>query len=131
MTWTHKVRGGTGRIATIATVIALPVLRVLTHYGLHFVFPGLLAWLLFRSRWKAAWAIIVATMLVDADHLLADPVFAPDRMSVGFHPLHSYPAITIYALMLLVPNRTVRIIAVGLLFHMLTDAQDSLWVRML
>lgn len=122
---------GRGALLQSRPVIALPALRVLTHYGLHFVFPGALAWLFFRSRWKAAWVIMVATMLVDADHLLADPVFAPDRMSVGFHPLHSYPAIVVYALMLLVPNRTVRIIAVGLLFHMLTDAQDFLWVRML
>lgn len=112
-------------------MLVLSALRFVTHYGLHFVFPGVLAWLFFRDRWKAAWVIMVATMLVDADHLLADPVFAPDRMSVGFHPLHSYPAIVAYALMLLVPNRTVRIIAVGLLFHMFTDAQDFLWVRML
>lgn len=109
----------------------LPAARFLTHYGLHFGFPGVLAWLLLRDRWKVAWSIMVATMLVDADHLLADPVFAPDRMSVGFHPLHSYPAIVVYALMLLVPNRVVRIIAVGLLFHMLTDAQDVVWVGFL
>ena len=109
---------------------ALPVLRFLTHYGLHFGFPGVLAWLFFRDRWKAAWALMIATMVVDADHLLADPLFDPDRMSVGFHPLHSYPAIAVYALLLLVPSRTVRIIAVGLLFHMLTDAQDFLWARL-
>lgn len=112
-------------------MLALPALRVLTHYGLHFAFPGVLAWLLFRDGWKRAWAIMVATMVVDVDHLLADPLFDPDRMSVGFHPLHSYPAIGVYALMLLVPNRAVRIMAVGLLFHMLTDAQDFLWVGLL
>lgn len=110
---------------------ALWVLRFLTHYGLHFGFPGVLAWLFFRDGWKRAWALMIGTMLVDLDHLLADPVFDPDRMSVGFHPLHSVPAVAVYGLMLLVPNRAVRIIAVGLLFHMLTDAQDFLWVRLL
>ncbi|MGH1344907.1 MAG: DUF6122 family protein [Nannocystales bacterium] len=105
--------------------------RFLTHYGLHFGAPGALAWLLFRERWKTAWGLMVATMVVDADHLLADPVFEPDRMSVGFHPLHSYPAIALYALMLLVPCTRVRVVAVGLLFQMLPDAQDSLWVGLL
>ncbi len=107
---------------------AVDVLRTLTHYGLHFAFPGVLAWLLFRDRWRAAWLVMASTMLVDLDHLLADPIFDPSRMSVGFHPLHSYPAIGVYALMLLIPNTTVRVVAVGLLLHMLTDAQDFLWV---
>ncbi len=109
---------------------ALPVLRFITHYGLHFAFPGVLAWLFFRDRWKSAWRMMVATMVVDADHLLADPLFDPNRMSVGFHPLHSYAAIVLYALLLFMPNTTVRIIAVALLFHMLTDAQDFLWLRL-
>ncbi len=108
----------------------LPAARFVTHYGLHIVAPGLLGWLLFRQRWKTAWLVMVATMLVDADHLLAEPVFDPDRMSVGFHPLHSYPAIVVYALMLLIPRAPVRIVAVGLLFHMFTDAQDFLWVAL-
>ncbi len=72
--------------------------------------------------------LMVATMLVDLDHSLANPMFDPSRCSIGFHPLHSYPAIGIYALLLLVPNRYVKIIALGLLFHMLTDWQDCLWM---
>lgn len=108
----------------------LPAARFMTHYGLHFVAPGGLAWLFFRERWKTAWAVMIGTMLVDADHLLADPVFDPDRMSVGFHPLHSYPAVVLYALMLLIPRTPVRIVAAGLLFHMFTDAQDFLWVAL-
>ena len=30
-----------------------------------------------------------ATMLVDLDHLLATPLYNPDRCSLGFHPLHT------------------------------------------
>ena len=104
------------------------IARAVVHYGLHFAAPGLLAWWLFRDRWKLAWGLMVATMLVDLDHLLADPVFDPNRMSVGFHPLHSYVAIAVYLAMLAVPRPTVRMVAVGLLFHMVTDAQDYLWV---
>lgn len=104
--------------------------QTITHYSLHFLAPGALAWLLFRSDWKRAWAIMIATMLVDLDHLLAYPdVFVPNRCSVGFHPLHSYWAIGAYVL-LLAPPKT-RVIAVGLLFHMLTDLQDCWWMAAL
>jgi hypothetical protein len=107
------------------TLEALKILQPITHYSLHFIAPGLLAWLFFRDRWKKAWLIMIATMLVDLDHLLATPVFEPGRCSIGFHPLHSYPAIAVYFLLLFFPK--MRIIAAGLLFHMLTDWQDCLW----
>ncbi len=32
---------------------------------------------------------MLATMAIDLDHLLADPVFDPDRFCIGFHPLHT------------------------------------------
>lgn len=101
-------------------------LQALVHYSLHFLAPGLLAWLFFRSQWQRAWLIMLATMLVDLDHLLADPIFDPGRCSIGFHLLHSYPAIGAYALMLLFPR--LRIVALGLLFHMFTDWQDCWWM---
>lgn len=67
-------------------------------------------------------------MLVDLDHLLADPVYDPGRCGVGFHPLHSYPAIAGYAALMLVPR--VRLLAVGLLLHMALDALDCVWLRL-
>ncbi|NRA51456.1 MAG: hypothetical protein HRU12_20210 [Phaeodactylibacter sp.] len=103
----------------------MSILQPIVHYSLHFLAPGLLAYFLFPGQWKRAWLIMIATMLVDIDHLLADPIFDPDRCSIGFHPLHSYPAIGVYAVLLFWPKS--RIIAVGLLFHMLTDFQDCLW----
>lgn len=106
----------------------LDIIRTVVHYSLHLAFPGLIAWVFFRDRWKNAWLIMVATMLVDLDHLMANPVFDPDRCSIGFHPLHSYYAIIVYALILLIPNTKLKIIATGLLFHMLTDFQDCLWI---
>ncbi len=75
-----------------------------------------------------AWLVMVATMLVDLDHLFAWPeVFVPGRCSIGFHRLRSYPAIAICVLALAVPQP--RVVAVGLLFHMATDFQDCLWMR--
>jgi hypothetical protein len=106
----------------------LQVLKTVVHYGLHFLAPGLLAYIFFRNKWKQAWLIMVATMIVDADHLLATPVFEPGRCSIGYHPLHSYYAIAGYFVMLFFPKT--RIIAVGLLFHMLTDFQDCQWAQL-
>lgn len=103
----------------------LSILQPIIHYSLHFLFPGLIAWFFFRKKWKKAWLIMIATMLVDLDHLLAEPMFDPARCSIGFHPLHSYYAIAIYAVMAFFPK--LRIVAVGLLFHMVTDFQDCLW----
>lgn len=102
------------------------ILQPLVHYSLHFLAPGLIARIFFRNQWKKAWLIMLATMLVDLDHLLATPLFDPGRCSIGFHPLHSYYAIAVYAVMAFIP--TVRIIAIGLLFHMFTDYQDCLWM---
>ncbi len=106
----------------------MEITRSLVHYSLHFLAPGLLAWFLFRDIWKKGWLIMIGTMLVDLDHLLARPIFDPARCSIGFHPLHSGYAIAFYFLLLLYPNKYVRIIAVGLLFHMATDFQDCLWL---
>lgn len=106
-------------------------LQILTHYALHFIVPGLLSWILFRKMWRVGWFLMSVTMLVDLDHLLASPIFDPARCSINFHPLHSYYAIGFYFALLLIPNVYVRIIAVGLLFHMVTDFQDCLWISSL
>ena len=65
---------------------------------------------------------MTGTILVDLDHLMATPIFDPERCSVGYHTLHSYTAIFIYFLMLFPPKS--RIVAIGLLLHMYTDLQD-------
>jgi hypothetical protein len=99
--------------------------QTLVHYGLHFVFPAVLALVFFPLMWQTAYLIMVATMLIDLDHLLAKPIFDPLRCSVGYHPLHSFYAIPVYALLLLLP--ATQLIAVGLLFHLFTDTVDCLW----
>jgi len=63
-------------------------------------------------------------MLVDLDHLLANPIFDPNRCSIGFHPLHSYYAIGVYVVILLIPK--LRVIAIGMLIHMGLDYLDCL-----
>lgn len=70
---------------------------------------------------------MLATMLIDLDHLLADPIFSATRCSINFHPLHSYWAIVMYVL--LAYFKKTRIIAVGLILHIITDSIDCLWMR--
>lgn len=107
----------------------MPSFRTLVHYSLHFLAPGIIAFVLFKEQWEMAWIIMLVTMVVDLDHLLAKPMFDPNRCSIGFHLLHSYPAITAYFLLLFVPNFYIQVIAIGLLFHMFTDWQDCLWTK--
>lgn len=92
------------------------------HYSLHFLAPGLIAWVFYRERWTRVWLILLATMLVDLDHLLATPVFDPNRCSIGFHPLHTVPAMAVYVVMLWFPKT--RIVGIGLLLHMVADGVD-------
>ena len=107
------------------TIQLLKIIQFCIHYGLHFIAPAAIALLFFRENWKRAWFLMAATILVDLDHLLATPIFDPTRCSIGYHPLHTWPAMVVYVLMLF-PKQT-RIVAVGLLFHMLTDYQDCCW----
>ncbi|MDH5434072.1 MAG: DUF6122 family protein [Gammaproteobacteria bacterium] len=92
------------------------------HIFLHFIIPLLTAKFFYTKNWLKVWGILVLTMLVDLDHLLATPMYDPMRCSINFHPLHTYWAIGVY-LLLLIPKKT-RIVAIGLVIHMLLDWQD-------
>ncbi|WP_419869231.1 DUF6122 family protein [Chryseobacterium sp. CT-SW4] len=101
--------------------------KTLVHYFLHLVFPVFIALVFFPKDWKKAYLIMLGTMLVDLDHLFANPIFDPNRNSIGFHFLHSYYAIAVYFLLLFFKGN-IKIIGIGLLLHMLTDIQDyQLW----
>ncbi len=103
------------------------VLQQSLHFFLHIVFPALVAWYFFKPEWRKVYVIFLLTMLVDLDHLIADPIFDPSRCSIGFHPLHSNIAILIYTILLFIPKT--RIIAVGLLMHMITDFIDCQFMQ--
>lgn len=99
-------------------------LQHIIHYGLHFVAPIGIAIAINKASWKGIYFILVATMLIDLDHLLATPIFDAQRCSIGFHPLHSYIAIGAYIILLFIPKT--KIIGIGLLFHIFTDGIDCL-----
>jgi len=58
------------------------------HLFLHFAVPAAIVGLLYRHRWQSAYLLMMATMVVDLDHLLASPIYDASRCSIGFHPLH-------------------------------------------
>lgn len=107
------------------------------HLALHALVPLAVALVFYRARWRSAVLILLATMLMDADHLLATPIYDPARCSIGFHPLHTAPAIAVYALLFALPlafghdagewrraARAVHLVGLGLLIHMALDWAD-------
>ena len=105
------------------------MLQSIVHYSLHFLVIGLIAYLYDPKQWKKYWLVLLATMLVDLDHLVADPIFEAGRCSIGFHPLHSEVMIAVYLLgTLFIKHRILKLIFIGLLFHMFTDSVDCIWM---
>ena len=101
------------------------MLQDFVHYFLHFGFPLVIAFLFYRNRWKQVYIVLLLTMLVDLDHLWADPIFDPNRCSIGFHFLHSYYIIPVYVVGLFF--KQTRVVAIGLVLHMITDGIDCIW----
>ena len=100
--------------------------RTLVHNFLHVFVLALAVWIFYREDWKNSFVLLMLTMIVDIDHLLANPLFDPQRCSIGFHPLHTEAATSLYALMLL--HRKFRIFGLGLLIHMSLDGLDCMWM---
>jgi hypothetical protein len=96
--------------------------QTIVHYGCHFLIPLVVALLFFKSNWKFAFLIMILGLLIDLDHLVATPIFNPNRCSINFHPLHSYFATAIY-LLLIIPQNT-RLIGLGLVIHIFSDSVD-------
>ena len=96
------------------------------HICLHFIVPLVVAWIIDKKKYLTIWIILMLSMLIDMDHLLANPVYDPSRCSIAFHPLHSYFAIALYALLLLSPKT--RLLAIGLVIHIALDGIDCLYM---
>lgn len=102
------------------------MLQSITHYGIHFIGPLLVALLFFKQNWKKAYAIMLLGMLIDLDHLFANPIFDPNRCSINFHFLHTYYAIGVYVLLAL--WKKTRLIGIGLLVHIIADTVDCWFI---
>ena len=127
-------------------------LRAILHLMLHVAVPAIVAWLWFSSSsgapsqragstgldngrgkgfqaglFRRAWLLLMLGWVIDLDHLLADPIYAPDRCSIGFHPLHTAPAIAAYGALTIA--RPTRLLGIGLLIHIVLDLIDCVWMR--
>ena len=92
------------------------------HLALHFLVPAIIVGIFFRKGWKVSYLIMIATMLVDIDHVFASPIYDPQRCSIGFHPLHQVWLMPVYAVLCFIPKT--RILGIGLLTHMALDSTD-------
>jgi hypothetical protein len=102
------------------------MLRTIVHLALHALVPAAVARIAFPDRWKWAWIVMVATMAVDLDHLLAMPVFDANRCSIGFHPLHTWPVMAALPVLAVIPKT--RLVGLGLVIHMALDGLDCVWM---
>ena len=102
------------------------MLRFCLHYGIHFIIPILIGFLFFKKNKLRAIIILLSAIVIDIDHLLANPIFDPNRCSINFHPLHTFWAIGVYVI-LLFPKKT-RIFGIALLLHIFADWVDCLFI---
>lgn len=98
------------------------MLRILLHYGIHFVLPFIIGFAFFKKDRAKIIMIFLGAILIDVDHLLADPIFDSNRCSINFHFLHSYWAIAVY--LALTFFKKSRLIGFALLLHILADLID-------
>ena len=135
--------------------------RAVIHMLLHVMVPvvvWIFVWIGFRlingprikipkeSGWQS-WlshplVIMLMTMSVDIDHLLATPIYEANRCSILFHPLHTTWPMLAYGAMLIWPllksvsaytlsskDRVIGWVGAGLVIHMSLDSLDCLWMR--
>ncbi|MFC4219699.1 DUF6122 family protein [Flagellimonas marina] len=98
--------------------------RHLLHYGIHFLVPILIAFFFFKENRIKVVLILLMGIVIDVDHLWANPLFDPNRCSIGFHPLHSYWAILVYCVLPFF--KPTRIVGLALIIHIIADMTDCL-----
>ena len=96
--------------------------RFFVHYGIHFLVPIAIGLLLFKEHRLKVILILLAGIVIDVDHLWANPIFDPERCSIGFHLFHSYWAIVVYFGLLFF--KKTWIFGLALLIHIFADAMD-------
>ena len=100
-------------------------MQIFIHYFLHFGLPLLISIIFFKKQWKKVYLIFISTMLIDLDHLFANPIFDANRCSINFHPLHTYYAFAVYIIFMFL-RKPFNIIGIGLALHIITDLIDCL-----
>ena len=94
------------------------------HIALHFLLPLAVAATFYTRKWLQSFGLLMCGLVIDIDHLLADPIYDPERCSIGFHPLHTYWVMPVYAALLFHPKT--RLVGIGLWLHLVLDGLDCL-----
>ena len=81
------------------------MLQTFIHYGCHVFIPLAIALIVYKEIWIKAFLIMLSGLWIDVDHLLANPLFDPNRCSINFHPLHSLYLLPIWFYGLLQKNK--------------------------
>ena len=112
------------------------------HILLHILVPIIVARLFYRDNWTRAAVLMLAGLLIDLDHLMADPIYDPERCSIGFHPMHTTPFILLYSALFLFPAvlakwipekispstwQSMSLIGLGLVIHIMLDGIDCVF----
>ncbi len=98
------------------------MLRFFIHYGFHFIVPFIIGYLFFKKSFLKVSLLLILGILIDFDHLLANPIYDSTRCSIAYHPLHSYIAIIIYIFLFSI--KKTRLLGLALLLHILADTVD-------
>ena len=98
------------------------------HIALHVLVPLGVSLFFYKNAWQKAFLIMMLGMIIDVDHLLANPIYDPNRCSIGFHPLHTLIPIGLY-LALWAHERT-RLFGLGLVIHTLLDSFDCVTMEL-
>jgi hypothetical protein len=69
---------------------------------------------------STALLFLLASNLIDIDHLLVRPIYDPRRKSVGFHMLHKKRLLPFFILGCFIPT-TAKFFFIGILLHLLLD----------
>ena len=104
----------------------MALLQPFLHYGGHWLVPFLIARAIWPANRLRAGLVIASANFIDIDHLLADPIFDPNRCSIGFHLLHGWEAALGFAALLFVPRWWVRAFGIGALWHLAVDYGECL-----
>ena len=97
------------------------------HILLHVIVPAFIAVFFFPKIRFKTFVVLMLAMLIALTPLLAPSLSDPNRCSIGFHPLHTLPAVLVYSALIF--TKKTRLFAVGLLIHIALDVIDCLWMR--
>ncbi|MGV3585725.1 MAG: DUF6122 family protein [Adhaeribacter sp.] len=94
------------------------------HLVLHLLIPILVTLIFYPRYGWAAFIRLMAGMIIDVDHIMANPFYDSERCSINYHLFHTPIPIIIYCALYFVPR--LRIFSVGLIIHIILDYLNCL-----